>query len=150
MALSISGGKWQLKYAHGVRNIPVLNNSGGALTAGTIVRFSSGTLAACGDSNTVGAHGVLQDDVAASTVGSLYPEGVFRVGVSGTIDFGLFDPAYTTTNGLIDTGSASDVEVGRVIGGQTAPNGSEPVSGDAQVDVLLRSLVYHLALLTHA
>lgn len=143
MALLTSAGKWRY-VANNTRVLTAVNNSGGALTAGTLVKYASGAMAACGDSNTDGAHGVLIDDVASGAKGSLYLDGEFMAGVSGSIDFAIDDPLYTTTSGLVDQGTANDIEVARV-----APY-EDPSSGASEVRALLRSKFIHRALLTHA
>lgn len=143
MALLASAGKWRLLHGN-THQVPALNNSGGDLTAGTAVHYTSGAMAAAGDANTVGVHGVLADDVADGEIGTLQANGVFEVGVNGTIDFAIDDPVYTHTSGLVNEGSTNDVEVGRIASEEN------PANGAATVKIEMRSLFTTTDLLTHA
>jgi hypothetical protein len=144
MAFAVGSGKWFLKADQQVKKFPLYNNSGGDLTAGTAVVISSGTLAAIGDNNQTGIHGVLEDNIASADFGAIQAEGLFTVDVNGSINFAMYDPVYSYTGGKVDQGTALDKEVGRI-----AP-GADPASAAAQVQVVMRGLYFIADLLAHA
>lgn len=145
MALSASSGLWRLLDPANAEFIPFVNNSGGTLSEGTLVRYSSGTVGACPDSNTIGAHGVVHGgDVANGDRGTLCVKGMFEVGVNGSINFAIDDPVYSYTGGLVDEGTANDIPVGRI-----APY-EDPASAASTVKVLLQSLFYETNPTAHA
>jgi predicted RecA/RadA family phage recombinase len=144
MALLASAGKWRYLYNDFMGPVTALNNSGGNLTAGTAVYFTAGAMAAAGDNNTVGIHGVLTDDVSNGAKVSMQASGIFSVGVSGSLNFAIDDPVYTAATGLVDAGSAGDKEVGRI-----GPY-EDPANGASTVQVFIRSLLLIRDLFTHA
>lgn len=143
MAINPTSGRWRL-LRNNTQQVEFVNNSGGTLEAGELVVVSGGSFGGAVDNNTVGAHGVVADDVANGAKGALLLDGEFLVGVNGTVDFDIDDPVYSSTNGLVDDGTTGDVEVGRI-----APH-ENPPSGQASVRVLLRSLFIVTDLFTHA
>jgi len=135
MAIDVSTGLWRL-IRNNTKSREILNNSGGTLAAGTLVNISgAGAVAAAGDANTLGAHGVITDDIANGEKGGIYTDGEFAVGASPALNFAIDEAVFSLAAGLVDKGSSADIEVGRI-----APF-EDPANGAIVLRVLLTSQI---------
>jgi hypothetical protein len=94
--------------------VTMLNGST-ALEEGDMVTIAGGVLVEVADSNTVGAVGICAQDIAASVYGTIYTGGKYTGTADTAINFSLGDKIYNSSASKLDTGTASDIAVGKVV-----------------------------------